>query len=398
MMKKYGWILFSLLSFFILGNLFSSESEPALDLEFAPSDCVYAHRNAGIPFMPSDHYDIILHTISIVNSSSESIRIDSVTIEALRDGKMIQSRVLYGEEIVRISKSMLELFQGDMRTMLDLVLWTDRAVPPGFSLSADLDCGPRSALPVFNTFLSFSALPDYLRISVKGRGGHDALVRAERELKVTSYQNKVEYSFPLEGAWLMTGLPENGVLDHHRVGIPNEFGVDFRRVGPNGELYKGEGKEAGDYYGWGEKVLAAADGVVAAVNDGAVQKWSRFHPLEGESPAEFEKRFFKEFGEAMKGNIIDSIGGNSILIKHAEGEYSVYFHLMENSVRVKVGDRVKRGQPIAAVGNTGDSFEVHLHFQVVDSPDFWRCRSLPFAFDNIQTQLREPGRFVKPAE
>jgi len=398
MREKYGWILFSLLSFFILCNLFSSESEPALNLEFAPSDCVYVHRNDCNSFTPSDHYDIILHTISFVNSSSESVRIDSVTIEALRDEKVIQSRTLQGEEITRDSKTILSLFSKGMRTLLDLILWTDKVVPPGFDLSADLNCQARSVFPVFNTFLSFSALPDSLRIFVDGRDEDGSPFRAERKLKVSSYQNKVKYSLPLEGAWLMTGTPETGVLNHHRFGIPNEFGVDFRKVGPGGELYRNDGKDASDYYGCGEKVLAAADGVVAAVNYGSVQRWSRFNPIEGESPADFEKRFFRELGEAMKGNINDWMGGNSILIKHAEGEYSSYVHLMENSVRVKVGDRVKRGQHIGAVGNTGDSFDVHLHFQVTDSPDFLRCRSLPFAFDNIQTQLREPGRFVEPAE
>ena len=73
-----------------------------------------------------------------------------------------------------------------------------------------------------------------------------------------------------------------------------------------------------------------------------------------------------------------------------------YFHLKEKSVRVEVGEKVRRGQHIGDVGNTGDSFEVHLHFQVNDSADFANGRSLPFSFENIQAQFREPGRFVKP--
>ncbi|MBQ9069108.1 MAG: M23 family metallopeptidase, partial [Eggerthellaceae bacterium] len=54
--------------------------------------------------------------------------------------------------------------------------------------------------------------------------------------------------------------------------------------------------------------------------------------------------------------------GNWIVISHGNGLVTKYMH--SSKVIVKVGDRVERGQHIGDVGNTGDSFGAHLHFQV----------------------------------
>ena len=54
--------------------------------------------------------------------------------------------------------------------------------------------------------------------------------------------------------------------------------------------------------------------------------------------------------------------GNWVVINHGGGLVTMYMH---NSVnQVSVGQQVARGQQIALVGNTGNSFGAHLHFQV----------------------------------
>ena len=58
-------------------------------------------------------------------------------------------------------------------------------------------------------------------------------------------------------------------------------------------------------------------------------------------------------------------GGNAIDIRHENSELSIYVHLLQGSSLVKVGDRVRRGQKIAAVGCSGRYVDFpHLHFQV----------------------------------
>lgn len=396
MRKRLGWLILVCMIFSVIAvgrAIFSSES--AVELRFAPPECVYVQQDWYNSFTRRPYYDLLLHTISVVNPSAKSVLLESIKIEAIKKGQLIQCRVLNEKEILGVTKPLMDQFGGEFQPFLNLILWTDKVVPPDFAFTSDLNLKPKSALLIFNTFFSFSSLPDELRITAFGKGADEKSINAVGSLKVIQYQNKVEHSFPLEGSWFMRGMPVNGVLDHHRFGIPNEFGVDFCRVGPEGELFQNDGKEASDYYGYGQKVLASADGIVAAINNSAVQKWTRFNPAEGESSQDFQARFFTEMKEALKGNVRNWVGGNYVIIKHAEEEYSSYFHLKEQSVRVTVGEHVKRGQHIGNVGNTGDSFEVHLHFQVNDRPDFANGRSLPFSIANIQTYFREPGRFVK---
>lgn len=55
---------------------------------------------------------------------------------------------------------------------------------------------------------------------------------------------------------------------------------------------------------------------------------------------------------------------NYLTLKHRHGEYSQYGHLKYHGTLVKVGEQVKRGQPIALSGNTGYTTAPHLHFHV----------------------------------
>ena len=66
------------------------------------------------------------------------------------------------------------------------------------------------------------------------------------------------------------------------------------------------------------------------------------------------------------------------------GRYVSMAHLKQGSVTVRVGDVVRRGQPLAAVGNNGHSNEPHLHLQVQDSPAGADAdRTYPMVFRNV---------------
>lgn len=63
-------------------------------------------------------------------------------------------------------------------------------------------------------------------------------------------------------------------------------------------------------------------------------------------------------------------------------------HLERNSVTVRPGDRVEAGVQIARCGNSGNSSEPHLHFQIMDRPWPTFAAGLPFRF----TDGTEPPR------
>lgn len=65
----------------------------------------------------------------------------------------------------------------------------------------------------------------------------------------------------------------------------------------------------------------------------------------------------------------------------ASGLYCQYVHVAHRGSLVKIGDEVKRGQPIAFSGNTGQSTEEHLHFNcLIPEHSEEGLRSVPFTF------------------
>ena len=56
--------------------------------------------------------------------------------------------------------------------------------------------------------------------------------------------------------------------------------------------------------------------------------------------------------------------GNYVLLQHDNGDYTMYAHLYYNTVQVAYGQRVKKGQRLGYMGNTGTSYGGHLHFEI----------------------------------
>ena len=82
----------------------------------------------------------------------------------------------------------------------------------------------------------------------------------------------------------------------------------------------------------------------------------------------------------------DNPAGNYIAIKHVSFDIVIILaHLRENSLLVKQGDTIKEGQPIAKVGNSGNTTEPHLHIHCVTNTthDFlFKGQGVPMIFES----------------
>lgn len=136
-------------------------------------------------------------------------------------------------------------------------------------------------------------------------------------------------------------------------------------------MFDGDPKVNESYFNYGSTLYAVADGVVVQMRDGL--------------PDNSGNQKTVTFNSAM------DLAGNYLVIDIGGGRYAYYCHCIPNSFLVRVGDRVREGDPIARLGNSGDSDLPHLHFQVSDSPDFWFSKGIPFVLKEYTLIANETG-------
>ena len=91
---------------------------------------------------------------------------------------------------------------------------------------------------------------------------------------------------------------------------------------------------------------------------------------------------------------LETVAGNTITLDLGGGQFAYYMHLQPGSLRVKSGDRVRRGEVLARVGGSGDAREPHLHFEVTTSAKLLAGEGVPFLIDHYRGKSTSDG----PAE
>jgi hypothetical protein len=151
------------------------------------------------------------------------------------------------------------------------------------------------------------------------------------------------------------------------------YSYDFVPVNADGAMSMGDEGKNESWFGFGREVRAAADGTVAAVLD------------DQPDDRKFDPSSIAEHGTMR-------IWGNYVVIDHGHGEHSLYGHIRQGSSRVKAGQRVKRGDVVAAIGASGSSMFPHLHYELQTGADT-NAEGLPSTFHDfvrIQGARRVP--------
>jgi hypothetical protein len=190
------------------------------------------------------------------------------------------------------------------------------------------------------------------------------------------------------GRWLAFNSPADRVPSHHLHAYGQTYAIDLvhdpadaRRPGL---AWWPLARRPADFPGFGQPVLAPADATVVRAHDAERDHWSRTSP-----PA-----MLYLVAEGMVRELLGPgrILGNHVVLDLGDGVYAALAHLRRGSVRVRPGDRVAAGQQLAACGNSGNSTEPHLHFQLMDHPSVLLAAGLPVAFDHLQVAGGRSGR------
>lgn len=186
---------------------------------------------------------------------------------------------------------------------------------------------------------------------------------------------------PLRGDDWETGNGPSNASPHRRALIAVEgrariaqrFAIDWIKLAPSGDTYSGDPRRNASYRAYGAEVLAVADATVSSTKDGI--------PDNVPGP-----------DSRAVAITLDSVGGNQVTLDLGGGRYAYYAHLMPGSVRVNPGDKVRRGQVLALLGNSGNSTEPHLHFHLGDTGSALAAEGLPYAFDSFILQEKAGER------
>lgn len=152
--------------------------------------------------------------------------------------------------------------------------------------------------------------------------------------------------------------------------LAQRYAIDFVRVDVAAALAGGNPFADGDptqnesYLTFGNDVLAVTDGRIVDTRDGMPENVPNVLP-----PAD-----------------VATAAGNYIVEALDDHRFALYAHVQPGSLRVHPGDRVRRGDVLALVGNTGNSSMPHLHFHVMDRPSPLDANGLPYVFDQFQLE------------
>ncbi len=183
------------------------------------------------------------------------------------------------------------------------------------------------------------------------------------------------FQLPVKGTWKVWDSPGHDRFAYDLVAVEPGSGRSLKKSRFNHLLGN---IDVNDTYGWAEPVYAPLNGVVVRANQ--------------DSPDRFALSLVRDVWNMVFStpdfdpDDISPFAGNYVIIK-AEEIYLFLAHFKQNSLTVKKGDEVKKGDKIAHVGNSGLTMQPHLHFQLMDQIENFESAEAPaFLIDSFEYQ------------
>ncbi len=178
---------------------------------------------------------------------------------------------------------------------------------------------------------------------------------------------------PLRGEWIagdsVSNLPDAAhrravLVENGHAWLAQRYAIDWvqiQTVEGARTTWKGPEDKNESYFCYGKPIYSVAAGKVVDASDGLPENV----PHSGQHAV-----------------VIDAsnAAGNHMVVEIAPHRYVLYAHMRPGTVKVKAGDRVRVGEIIGQVGNTGSSEEPHLHMHIDDQPSFLGGNGVPYEF------------------
>lgn len=162
-----------------------------------------------------------------------------------------------------------------------------------------------------------------------------------------------------DGVHRNSGLPVNGQLYYAQ-----RYAIDWVRLDAEGRFVHGDPANVHSYTAYGADIVAVADGTIVAVRN----------DLEDQVPPNLPD---------PKTITAQTLLGNHVIQDIGHGFFAFYAHMQQGSVTVAPGDRVRRGQELGKLGNSGNSSAPHLHFHIMAGASAISSNGIPYVIDGF---------------
>jgi Peptidase family M23 len=311
--------------------------------------------DAPIPFTGSDGHTHLVYELGITNFSSSDIVIQK--LEVLGDGAILQN-LDTAAVASRLQPAGMREATGTLPRSTHALLFLNVILASGATIPRELS--HRVA------FQASAAPPEHQEMNQEG-----GTISVDRRAVV-------QIGPPLRGEGYISADSCCDATRHTRAALPingrawlsQRYAVDWEQLNAQGSIYSGPQSKLDSYAIFGKPALAVADALVVSVIEGQPEQTPGKFPI----------------------NIpLEQADGNSVILDLGGQRYALYAHMQPGSIKVQRGDRVKLGQVLGLVGDSGNSIVPHLHFQLTDGPSSFASNGLPYEIRDFQITGKIPG-------